>query len=103
MALAAQLRNAGIRAEIYVGNAGMKAQFKYADRRHAPCVVIQGEDERQAGKLQIKDLAEGRRQAAAIADHAEWQEQRPGQFEIDEAELVSAVADLLQRQAEDAS
>ncbi len=102
MALAQRLRAAGIRAEIYVGNAGMKAQLKYADRRNAPCVVIQGESERQAGKLQIKDLVEGRRQAEQISDHAEWQERRPGQFEVDAADLVSAVADLLKCQAEDA-
>lgn len=103
MAMARTLRAAGIRAEIYVGNAGMKAQFKYADRRNAPCVIIQGESERGAGKLQIKDLAEGRRKSAAITDHAEWQEQRPGQFEIDETDLVSAVADLLDRQRNDGS
>ncbi|HSM39449.1 MAG TPA: histidine--tRNA ligase [Afifellaceae bacterium] len=102
MAMAAKLRAAGIRAEAYVGTSGMKAQFKYADRRNAPCAIIQGEDERQAGKVQIKDMIEGRRQAAKIADHAEWQEERPGQFEVDEADLVRAVADLLKRQAEDA-
>ena len=47
---------AGIRAEMYLGTSGMKAQMKYADRRGAPLVVIQGEDERQAGDVQIKDL-----------------------------------------------
>ena len=35
-----------IRAELYLGGAGMKAQMKYADRRKSPCVVIQGSDER---------------------------------------------------------
>jgi histidyl-tRNA synthetase len=102
MAMAAKLRAAGIRAEIYVGGSGMKAQFKYADRRNAPCVIIQGEDERQSGNVQIKDMLEGRRRAAQITDHAEWQEERPGQFEVGEADLVQAVADLLKRQAEDA-
>ena len=32
------LRAAGIRAEMYVGTAGMKAQMKYADKRGAPLV-----------------------------------------------------------------
>ena len=36
------LRAANIRAEMYVGTAGMKAQMKYADKRGAPLVVIQG-------------------------------------------------------------
>ena len=38
----AALRRAGIRAELYLGSSGMKAQMKYADRRGAPCVIIQG-------------------------------------------------------------
>src|SRR5690606_7023513 len=38
--LVAELRNAGIRAEMYLGGGGMKAQMKYADRRGSPCVVI---------------------------------------------------------------
>ena len=36
--LVARLRAAGIRAELYLGGSGMKAQMKYADRRRAPCV-----------------------------------------------------------------
>ena len=34
--MAQALRQAGIRAEMYLGNAGMKAQMKYADKRGAP-------------------------------------------------------------------
>ena len=45
--MAQSLRHAGIRAEMYLGTAGMKAQMKYADKRGAPCVVIQGGDERK--------------------------------------------------------
>ena len=44
--MVAQLRQAGIRAEMYLGGSGMKPQMKYADRRGSPCVVIQGGDER---------------------------------------------------------
>ena len=44
----------------YLGSSGMKAQMKYADRRGAPCVIIQGSDERERGEVQIKDLIEGR-------------------------------------------
>jgi histidyl-tRNA synthetase len=56
--MVADLRNAKIRAELYLGSAGMKAQMKYADRRRAPCVVIQGSNEKAAGEVQIKDLFE---------------------------------------------
>ena len=33
--------------------------MKYADRRNAPCVIIQGSDEKANGKVQIKDLILG--------------------------------------------
>ena len=48
-----------IRAELYLGESGMKAQMKYADRRGSPCVVIQGGDEKAKGEVQIKDLILG--------------------------------------------
>src|SRR5690606_38448494 len=68
--MVSDLRKAGIRAEMYLGGAGMKAQLKYADRRGSPVAVIQGSSEREAGQVQLKDLIEGARQAAAIAGHA---------------------------------
>ena len=92
------LRNAGMRAELYLGGSGMKAQLKYADRRNAPCAVIAGSDEFAAGRLQIKDLLAGKEQAASIADHQTWKDERPGQFEIAAGELVTEVRALLDRQ-----
>lgn len=96
MGLVAKLRSAGIRAEMYLGNPkNLGNQFKYADRRNAPCVVIQGSDERAAGTVQIKDLIEGAKAAAAITDNTEWRESRPAQFSCPEAELVAKVRDVL--------
>ncbi len=99
--LVQSLRNAGIRAEMYQGNANAKLgkQLQYADRRDCPIAIIQGTDERTAGKLQIKDMIEGRKQAAAIASNEEWRETRPGQFEIDEKDLVAEIQKLLAEQA----
>ena len=91
------LRQAGIRAEMYLGTAGMKAQMKYADRRGSPCVVIQGGDEHAKGEVQIKDLIEGAKAAASISDHAQWREGRPAQFSVPEARMVEAVRELLAR------
>jgi len=90
-----ELRSAGIRAEMYLGTSGMKAQMKYADKRGAPCVVIQGGDERAAGEVQIKDLVEGLKLSETIEDSAEWRAVRPAQFSVPEAELVSAVKGVL--------
>jgi histidyl-tRNA synthetase len=94
---ASDLRNAGIRAEMYLGSAGMKAQMKYADKRGAPCVIIQGSDERARGDVQIKDLIEGAKAAAAIKDNAEWKAARPAQMSVPEGKLVEAVRDVLAR------
>jgi histidyl-tRNA synthetase len=93
-----QLRQASIRAEMYLGGAGMKAQMKYADRRGAPCVVIQGGDERANGEVQIKDLALGAKLSAEIEDNATWRESRPAQFTAPESELVEAVRRVLDAQ-----
>jgi histidyl-tRNA synthetase len=91
------LRSAGIRAEMYLGTSGMKAQMKYADKRSAPCVVIQGGDERAKGEVQIKDLIEGAKAAATIKDSKEWREGRPAQFSVPEADLVAKVREVLAR------
>ena len=56
----------------------MGNQLKYADRRNSPCVIIQGSDEKARGEVQIKDLIEGAKAAAAIASNQEWRETRPG-------------------------
>ncbi len=94
-----QLREAGIRAEMYQGNPNkFGKQLQYADRRGSPIAVIQGSDERANGKLQLKDLIEGRKQAEAIASNEEWRESRPGQFEIEESDLVAEVSKLLEAQ-----
>jgi len=99
--MVSDLRRAGIRAEMYLGGAGMKAQMKYADRRDAPCVVIQGGDERAAGEVQIKDLIEGKRLSKEIEDNRTWRESRPAQVSVPESELVETVKAVLAAQAED--
>jgi histidyl-tRNA synthetase len=96
--MVAVLRNANIRAELYLGNPkNMGNQLKYADRRNSPCVIIQGSDEKARGEVQIKDLIEGAKAAAAIASNAEWRETRPAQFSCREDELVAKVREVLAR------
>ncbi|MBZ9775605.1 histidine--tRNA ligase [Mesorhizobium sp. CO1-1-8] len=99
--MVAELRAAGIRSEMYLGGAGMKAQLKYADRRGCPVAIIQGGDERAKGELQIKDLIEGARMSAEIADNAEWRAARPAQVTVAEGELVAEVKKILAAQAAD--
>jgi histidyl-tRNA synthetase len=96
--MVAVLRNADIRAELYLGNPkNMGNQLKYADRRNSPCVIIQGSDEKARGEVQIKDLIEGAKAAAAIASNQEWRETRPAQFSCKEDEIVAKVREVLAR------
>ncbi len=100
MKMVSDLRANGIRAEMYQGGGGMKAQMKYADKRGAPAVVIQGSNEKDAGEVQIKDLVEGAKIAASIADNAEYRAARPAQFAVKDSEMVAAIRDVLERRAE---
>ncbi|MCI4679915.1 histidine--tRNA ligase [Rhodoblastus acidophilus] len=95
--LVGRLRDAGVRAELYLGSAGMKAQMKYADRRKSPCVIIQGSNERERGEVQVKDLIEGARAAEAIASNEEWKAARPAQISVSEDNMVAAVREILER------
>ena len=92
-----QLRNAGIRSEMYLGSAGMNAQMKYANKRNSSCVVIQGSNEREAGTVTLKDLIEGAKAAAAIKDNKEWKEARAGQVTVRADDLIAEVRKILAR------
>lgn len=55
--LAANLRDAGIAAEVYPDSKKLGAQLKYADQRGFPLAIIAGGNEWNAGKCQLKQLA----------------------------------------------
>ncbi|QYO77482.1 histidine--tRNA ligase [Devosia salina] len=98
-AMVAELRQAGIRAEMFLGSTkNFGKQVAYADKRNSPIVIIEGSQEREQGILQVKDLIAGKQAAQAITDNAEWKAARPGQFEIRREDLVSAVQKLLSEQ-----
>ncbi|MDP1702934.1 MAG: histidine--tRNA ligase [Aestuariivirga sp.] len=92
-----QLRAANIRAEMYVGTSGMKAQMKYADKRGSPLVVIQGGDEKARGEVTLKDLALGAQLASGVESREEYASQRLAQVSVPEADLVSEVKKMLAR------
>ena len=93
-----ELRSAGIRAELYLGAAGMNAQLKYADKRGSPCAVIQGSNEREKGEVSIRDLVLGAELASSTKDRSDYLELRQrAQFAVSEASLVEAVREVLGR------
>jgi len=96
--MAAELRGAGVRAEVYLGGSGMRAQMKYADRRAAPLAVICGEDEHAKGEVTIKDLELGEKLSKKIEDNKAWREDQPAQFSVPRDELVEAVKTVLARE-----
>ena len=95
-AMAAELRAAGIRAEVYLGNPkNFGNQLKYADKRAAPIAIIQGADEAARGVVQVKDLILGAK-IAAQASVEEWKSQ-PAQVEVPRGALIAAVREMLAR------
>ncbi len=89
------LRQAGIRAEMYIGTSNMQKQMKYADKRNAPLVIIQGGDEKAKGEVQIKELRRGSELASEIESREEYASQRLAQFSVPESQLVEAVRKAL--------
>ncbi|MBM1558081.1 histidine--tRNA ligase [Sulfitobacter mediterraneus] len=92
--MVAELRQAGIRAEVYLGNPkNFGNQLKYADKRGSPVAVIEGGDEHEKGVVQIKDLILG----AKLAENAsleEWKD-RPSQYEVPRDQLIAKVREIL--------
>ena len=95
------LRQAGIAAELYLGQSGMNAQLKYADKRKAVCAVIQGSNERDHAdgpQVVVRDLVLGLELAKATKDRADYVELRAkAQSAVAEADLVAKVREVLAR------
>ncbi len=95
--MVSELRQAGIRAEVYLGNPkNFGNQLKYADQRDSPVAVIEGSQEKEQGVVQIKDLALGARLAAEMETNEEWKSQ-PAQMEIKRSDLVAEVRKMIAR------
>jgi histidyl-tRNA synthetase len=68
--LASDLRRGGLRVELYPEPDKLGKQLKYASTRGIPFVAVEGDDERAAGKVAIKDLAQGEQIAVAREEAA---------------------------------
>ena len=64
--LATQLRQAGIRTELYPDSAKMKKQMSYANTLGVPFVALVGESEMQAGLVTLKNMVSGEQQQLDI-------------------------------------
>jgi histidyl-tRNA synthetase len=95
--MVSELRAAGIRAELYLGQGGMRAQLKYADKRAAPIVVIEGGDERAKGEVTLKDMALGAALSSEIKSRAEWAKGGASQISVKRQELTHQIREILAR------
>jgi histidyl-tRNA synthetase len=76
LALASELRRAGLRVDVYPEADKLGKQFKHASSRHVPWVAVIGDDERAKGEVAIKDMRSGDQQRAPRADAARLIAQR---------------------------
>ena len=81
IAFATQLRQAGVRAQVYGEQKKFKGKMSYADKLKIPYVVFLGEDEIKSGVVKIKDMTTGDQQA------------------LSPAEAVQTIADAMARRA----
>ena len=103
VAMAWELRRAGIPAELYLGTQkGPGKQLKYADAWGVPLAVLYGSNEKERGVVTLKDMEVGRQKAEALARREEWLEARPGQREVPRSELIATVREMLAAQAGEA-
>jgi histidyl-tRNA synthetase len=68
--LAAELRQGGLRVDVYPEADKLGKQFKYASSRNVPFVAIVGDEERARGEVAVKDLRSGEQTALPRADTA---------------------------------
>jgi len=98
-AMTFELRRAGVAAELYLGEGGIRKQLKYADERGIPVAVIAGPDEFASNSVSIKDLALGKRLAGVVSDRAEWLKREQTQVSVAREKLVEKVKELLARES----
>lgn len=58
-----QLREKGTRGELYHENSKFDKQFKYAEKKNIPYVVILGEEEVRTGTVKLKNIKTGEQQS----------------------------------------
>jgi histidyl-tRNA synthetase len=68
--LAAQLRSAGLRVDVYPEADKIGKQFKYASARGVRFVLVVGDDEEARGEVAVKDLQSGEQTAVPRAEVA---------------------------------
>jgi histidyl-tRNA synthetase len=61
-----QLRQAGVRTELYPAVDDLRKQFKKADQANIPYAIVIGEEEKQAGQVMLKNLQTGEQSMMSV-------------------------------------
>ncbi|MEM8847390.1 MAG: histidine--tRNA ligase [Bacteroidota bacterium] len=70
--LVSKLRNLGLRADLYPSATKVQKQFKYADRRNVPYVILLGEKELNENQFIVKDMKSGEQQSYSLTNPGEF-------------------------------
>jgi histidyl-tRNA synthetase len=68
--LVMNLRDSGIRSDLYPDQVKVAKQFKYADKRDVPFVILIGDQELKEGTFTVKEMKSGRQQTYPMK---EWE------------------------------
>jgi len=63
-----KLHDLGVSSEIYFGAAKLKKQFKYADRKNIPYVILAGPDEMNSKKVMLKNMKTGEQEELTLSE-----------------------------------
>jgi histidyl-tRNA synthetase len=72
VALAGEMRRAGLRVDVYPEAEKLGKQFKYASSREYACVAVVGDDERANGTVTVKDLRTSTQDTVPRAQAADY-------------------------------
>ncbi len=95
MAVAFDLRRAGIRTELQAAPGKLGKQLKRANKLGIPFVVLMGSDEASRNVVTLKQMAVAHQHGTDIRDHEEWKDARFGQREVGRDEVVGVLRTLL--------
>ena len=96
--MVSELRAANIPAELYLGDKGMRAQLKYANKRNAPIAVVVGSDEFEKNEVTLKNMNLGAKLSSQIEDNETWRKEQPAQVQVARDHLVENVSRILSEQ-----
>ena len=85
------LRTKNISAEIYSGNANIKSQLKYADKRGCNYVILCGDDEVSKNSVTIKNLELGKKMSDSLKDRDDWKESSESQKTVALDQLLNEI------------